>query len=479
VSSPDPVIPTLAAAAREIRSGRLSSVTLTRAVLDRIARFDRDTHAFITVTSELALEQAGEADRAIHNGVPVGPLHGVPVSLKDLVDTAGVPTTAASRVLADRIPTRDATVARRLAAAGAVLVGKTSLHEFAFGVTNVNPHYGPVRNPWDRLRMSGGSSGGSAASVALGMALGSIGTDTGGSIRIPSALCGTVGLKPTYGRVSVAGVLPLSVSLDHVGPITRTVEDAAIMLEAIAGYDPDDPSAVDRPIDRYAGALDAGVRGRRLGVPRKPFFERLEPDVEFAVETALSMLEDLGVVLVNVELPDTEGHEAIFRNIATPEVYDFHETYLETKRELYGDDVANRMAPGATMPAVDYVRAQRERTALTRIVEQVLGKVDLLVLPALPITAPRIEQSTIRWPDGDEPVLGALTRTTRLANLTGLPAISVPCGLSQAGLPVGLQLIGPRFGESAVLSAAYAYEQEAGWDLRPPDPEPPAPEHDA
>ncbi len=459
---------TLASAARRLRDGSLSSVELTRIVLERIAELNPKTNAYIAVTSDRALAEAERADKALESGQRVGLLHGVPLSIKDLIDTAGIPTTAASRVFADRIPAKDASVVRRLAGAGAVLVGKTNLHEFAFGVTNVNPHYGPARNPWNIERMSGGSSGGSAVSVALSMALGSLGTDTGGSIRIPSALCGTVGLKPTYGLVSLNGVIPLSPTLDHVGPIARTVEDAALLLEAIAGFDARDPCSVDVPARPYSRELDGGVGGLRLGVPRKPFFERLESGVERAVEEALGVLERLGAKPIEIEVADTAGHEEIFRNIATPEVYDYHAKYLETGPELYGADVRRRIQPGREMPAVDYVTAERARVALKSAVAEVFEHVDLLVLPALPITAPLIEQLAIDWGDETEPVLQALTRTTRLANLTGLPAISLPCGFSDSNLPIGLQMIGRGFEESTVLRAAYAYEQAAGWYTRRP-----------
>jgi aspartyl-tRNA(Asn)/glutamyl-tRNA(Gln) amidotransferase subunit A len=459
---------TLAEAASRISTGDLSPVELTQAVLERIETLNPKTNAFITVTADHAMRQAETAEAAVKKGEALGPLHGIPVSLKDLIDTAEISTTAASLVMADRVPTQDASVWRRLKDAGAILVGKTNLHEFAFGVTNVNPHYGPARNPWDLDRMSGGSSGGSAVSVALGMSLASLGSDTGGSIRIPSALCGTVGLKPTYGRVSVAGVLPLSPTLDHVGPITRTVEDAALMLEVIAGYDPQDPTSVDVPIRRYSKEIDSGVRGVRVGIPRKTFFQRLAPDVESSVETALGVLERLGAEPVEIDLPDTASHEEIFKCIATTEVFDYHEELLNTKSDLYGEDVRQRMLVGRDMLAVDYVRFQRELIALKAKTERVLETVDLIVLPTLPITAPLVEQTFVEWGDESELILSALTRTTRLANLTGLPAISVPCGFSASDLPVGLQIIAPRFDESGLLNAAYAYEQEAGWHHRSP-----------
>ena len=459
---------TIVSAAERIRDGAISSLELTRAALERIAALNSGTHAFITVTDDRALALAEAADRALASGEDRGALHGIPISLKDLIDTAGVRTTAASRVFEDRVPAEDACVVERLRAAGAVLVGKTNLHELAFGVTNVNPHYGAARNPWDLERMSGGSSGGSAASVALSMALGSLGSDTGGSIRIPSALCGTVGLKPTYGRVSVRGVIPLSPSLDHVGPIARTVADAALLLEAVAGHDPGDPFSADAPVGRYSQQLEGGVAGMRLGVPRDAFFHRLEPGVASAVETALDALGGLGAERVEVGVPDTDGYEAIFKAIATAEVFERHEERLRSSPGMYGDDVRERIAAGKELRAVDYVRAQRERRALTAAVDAVLRSVDLLALPALPITAPAVDQTAIEWADGNETVLHALTRMTRLANLTGLPAISVPCGFSDAGLPIGLQMIGRRFDEARVLRAAHAHERDAGWSARRP-----------
>lgn len=459
---------TIVSAAARIREGEFSCLELTRAVLERIAALNRETHAFITVTADAAEAQAEAADRALESGDDRGPMHGIPVSLKDLIDTAGIRTTAASRVFEDRVPTEDAYVVERLRAAGAVLIGKTNLHELAFGVTNVNPHFGAARNPWDRERMSGGSSGGSAVSVALSMALGSLGSDTGGSIRIPSALCGTVGLKPTYGRVSVRGVIPLSPSLDHVGPIARSVDDAAHLLEAVAGHDPADPFSADAPAGRYSQQLEGGVAGMRLGVPRDAFFDRLEPDVASAVETAVDALGGMGADRVEVAVPDPDGYESIFKAIATAEVFERHEDRLRSGPGMYGDDVRERIAAGKELRAVDYVRAQRERRVLAAAVDAVLRSVDLLVLPALPITAPTIDQTAIEWDGGSETVLHALTRMTRLANLTGLPAMSVPCGFSDTGLPIGLQMIGRRFDESTLLRAARAYERCAGWSARRP-----------
>ena len=304
---------TLASAARMIRVGELSPVELTRAVLDRVESLNDRMAMFITVTADHAMARAEAAERALKDKADLGALHGVPISLKDLFDTKGIRTTAGSRVFADRFPEENSTVTQRLDDAGAVLVGKTNLHEFAFGATSVNPHYGAVRNPWDPDRIAGGSSGGSAVSVALSAALGSMGSDTGGSIRIPAGLTGTVGLKPTYGRVSIAGVVPLSWSLDHVGPMTRTVEDAAIMLEAIAGHDPRDSYSRKVPVPAYSQELEGGIRGLRLGLPKTTFFDRLDPEIDSAVQTAIRRMEEMGASIVEVDIPKRPSAAADLR----------------------------------------------------------------------------------------------------------------------------------------------------------------------
>ena len=460
---------TLASAARLIRSKQLSPVELTRAVLKRIELLNERMAIFITVTANHAIACAEAAEDAIVRGDQLGPLHGVPISLKDLFDTKGIRTTAGSRVFGDRVPEEDATVTARLRAAGAVLVGKTNMHEFAFGATSINPHYGPVRNPWDDEHVSGGSSGGSATSVALSVALGSLGSDTGGSIRIPAALSGTVGLKPTYGRVSIAGAVPLSWSLDHVGPLTRTVEDAALMMEVIAGYDPRDSYSRQVPTPRYSEKLQGGIRGLRLGIPRKTFYNRLDPEVDQAIQTALRRLEQMGAEFVDIAIPAAEGQRAIFANIASPEAFSYHEKHLASSPDLYGSDTRARIEAGRLMLSTDFVRAQRARSILKAELAAALETADLLVTPTVPIPAPRIDQTAVDWDNGRETIVGALTRNTRLFNITGLPAITVPCGFTSGNLPIGLQIIGRAFDEASVLRAAYAYEQDTGWWERRPD----------
>ena len=460
---------TLASAARLIRSKQLSPVELTRATLERIQSLNEKMATFITVTPDLAMEQAHRAEQAVADGRETGPLNGVPIALKDLIDTKGIRTTAGSSVFDDRVPDVDATVTTRLQEAGAVIVGKTNLHELAFGVTSVNPHYGTVRNPWDTNRIAGGSSGGSAAAIVMGMALGSLGSDTGGSIRIPAGLCGAVGFKPTYGRVPVRGVMPLSWSLDHVGPITRTVEDAAIMLGVIAGRDPLDPYSGDVPTARYSEQLEGGVGGLRIGLARRAFFRRLDTEVEAALEAAIDAFRDMGAELVEVDIPSSDQQRAIFNNIVCPEAFSFHEENLTRTPELIAEDVRLRIEAGRLMLSIDYVRAQRARTKVKRELQAALGIADVLVTPTLPIAAPRIDQTHVEWDDATEAVGPALTRNTRLFNVTGLPTVSLPCGFTDNDLPIGLQVTGRAFEEATVLGVAHSYERAAAWSTRRPD----------
>jgi aspartyl-tRNA(Asn)/glutamyl-tRNA(Gln) amidotransferase subunit A len=385
---------------------------------------------------------------AIITVVKGGPA-GVPVTVKDLYDTAGVQTTAGSKVFANRIPQADATVVKKLKNAGMAIVGKTNLHEFAFGVTSVNPHYGTPRNPWDPERICGGSSGGSACAVALKMGFGSMGSDTGGSIRIPAALCGIVGLKPTYGRISLSGVVPLSWSLDHAGPMARTVRDVAMLMEITAG---DDLS--------YAGALDQNIKGVRIGIPKNYFYEELAPAVEAAIQKALGDLEKLGARLIPIELPYVSIHRGTWLQIASPEAYSFHESHLKNHAALYGADVRGRLEPGRTLLSTDYVRAQRARTLIKQECKRVFETVDAIVTPTVPIVAPCIDDLGT--------AAASLPRFTRYFNVAALPAISIPCGFSAEGLPIGMQIVGKAFDEFTVLRIAHTYEQEARWFERIP-----------
>ena len=446
----------------------VSPVEVTRAVLDRIEALDKDLKAYITVLREPAMQAARKAERAIRAGRSLGPLHGVPVSLKDLFATKGIRTTSGSKINADHVPDRDSTVAARLAAAGAILVGKVNMHEFAFGPTGINPHYGTPRNPWDRQRVTGGSSSGSGAAVAAGLCHGSMGTDTGGSVRIPAALCGIVGLKPTYGRVSRAGVTTLAWSMDHPGPMTRTVRDAALMLQTIAGYDPADPASSRAKVPNYTRGLGARLKGLRVGLPTDYFRDLVDPEVEAAVQAAAKVLQGLGAKLVEVSLPHFQYGPAISVVILTAEATAYHEPALRSRPDDYGADVRERLRLGHFLTATQYLNAQRARGAMLDDIRAAFRTVDAILSPTAPIVAPRTDDLTIQWPTRREDARSALPRLTRPWNLTGLPAISVPCGFTAGGLPIGLQVAGRPFDESTVLRLAHAYEQATEWHTRRP-----------
>ncbi|GAA0464867.1 amidase [Streptomyces olivaceiscleroticus] len=458
----------LAAAADAIGAGRLSPVELTDSVLARIEATEPVVSAYAARTAEVAREQAAAAAREIAAGRHRGPLHGIPMALKDLIDTAGVATASGSAVRAGRVPERDATVAARLKQAGAVLLGKAHTHEFAYGLTTPQ-----TRNPWAPGRVPGGSSGGSAAAVAAGAAIFALGTDTGGSIRVPAALTGTVGLKPTYGTVPRDGVAALSWSLDHVGPITRTVRDAGLVLAAIAdpgsdtppGYGSDGSNGHGNRHGR--GAHDAtgepDLRGVRVGVPADYFFDRVDPQVEAAVRTALDRMAALGATLVDVTIPLHRYLQAVHWGLMVPEATAYHATELGGAPELYGDEVRVLLEAGALLPAVDHIRAQRARTLMRREWERLLREVDLIAAPTVPATAALVGQQAFTWPDGTvEAVADAYVRFSSPANLTGLPALSLPVGADRDGLPIGMQLIGRPYGEAALLDAADAYERAFG-----------------
>jgi aspartyl-tRNA(Asn)/glutamyl-tRNA(Gln) amidotransferase subunit A len=384
------------------------------------------------------------------------------VALKDLFATAGVQTTAGSKILANSVPAEDSDDAARLRAAGAVLLGKLNMHEFAYGATGVNPHYGPCRNPWDTSRVTGGSSSGSGAAVASGEAFAALGTDTGGSIRIPASLCGVAGIKPTFGRVSRRGVIPLSWSLDHIGPLARCVEDTALVLGAIAGHDPLDGSSSAEPVPDYTAGLGDGVKGLRIGIPHEFFFDAVDAEVGAAVRIAIGILEGLGAEVSEVGLPLIAEAPGAVTAIMLPEALAYHRRWMEERPEDYGDDVRYRLELGATFLAVHHVQAQRLREVIvSRWREEVFGAVDLLAMPATAVPAPPIEV-------GDLAATFSLIRNTNPLNLLGVPAMSVPCGLTAAGLPIGLQLAGRWWDEATVFRAGYAYEQATDWRRRAP-----------
>ena len=459
---------TIAELAPRLQRREVSPVEVTRAHLERIDRLNAYLLAYITVLPERALAAARRAEDEIRRGQYRGPLHGVPVGLKDLFAIQGVRLTCGSKILAQHVAARHATVTQRLEEAGAIVLGTLNMHEFAWGATSINPHYGTPRNPWDTERIPGGSSGGSAVATRAGLAMATLGSDTGGSVRVPAALSGVVGLKPTYGRVSRAGVHPLCWSLDHPGPLTRSVTDAALVLQAIAGHDAADPTTSRLPVPDYGQALTGVVRGQRVGVPRTLFFEQLEPQVAAAVEAALETLRELGATCVEVELPLMRYVPAASFALLVTEAYAVHEPWLRTRSQDYGADVRLRLALGATMLASHYLKAQRFRTLLYQEVMQALRRVDVLVTPTTLMTAARIDEPVVRIAGQDVVVVTNLARFTRPFNLTGMPALSLPCGFNDAGLPIGLQIVGRPFDESTVLRLAYAYEQHTPWHTRQP-----------
>jgi aspartyl-tRNA(Asn)/glutamyl-tRNA(Gln) amidotransferase subunit A len=443
----------------------ISPVELFDATLKRAHRLQPKLNSFITISEEEGRKAATEAEAEIRNGHYRGPLHGIPISIKDLFATRGVRTTAGSKVLANSVPDFDATAVARLRQAGTVMIGKANMHEFAYGVTNDNPHYGAARNPWDETRVPGGSSGGSAAAVASSQCTASLGSDTGGSIRIPSAACGTVGLKPTYGRVSRYGAIPLAWSLDHVGPITKTVEDAAIMLGAIAGPDPNDPTASSRPVPDYRKEMMKGIRGVRLGIPRQYFFDHIDPEIRQAVDKAIRELESLGATTVDVDIPNLENCAAMEAHITLVEATSYHEPYLQRQPDNYSPAVRTNLEAGRYLLATDYVKSQRARTLLQRNFNQAFRGVDAIVSPTLPAFSPRVGDVWVQSGDLREFVVDAFLRFNIPYDLTGFPAISIPCGFGSTGLPIGLQIAGKTFDETTVLRVANMYEQSTTWRL--------------
>jgi len=443
-----------------VRRKEVSPVDLVRECLSRIEKAHPALNALITIAAESAMAEAQAAETEIQHGMWRGPLHGIPISLKDLVDAAGLPTTAASAALSHHIRTEDAELTRRLRQAGAVIIGKDNLHEFAYGGSSLVSHFGEVHNPWDRERIAGGSSGGSAAAVAAGMSYAAIGTDTAGSIREPAALCGCVGLKPTYGRVSARGVIPLSTSLDHVGPLARTVADAAIVLEGIAGYDAADITTVDVPVADYSSALKQDAKALRVGVPRKFFYEDLDPEVASAMDHALRGIETLVASVTDVQLDVPTD-----RTVAMAESYAYHANKLERDPDKYDPETVRRLRAGEKISASEYIEKRREIDEVRRRIGEVFGDVDVLVTPTTPIPAPliadlRSNQENLR------PAELKLLRGTRPFNVWGLPTISVPCGFTQTGLPIGLQIAGRQWREDLVLRVAHAYEQATAWHKR-------------
>jgi aspartyl-tRNA(Asn)/glutamyl-tRNA(Gln) amidotransferase subunit A len=452
----------VAEASALVKLRKVSPLELTRACLARIDTFNASLNAFITVTAESALTDARHAESEVQHGRWLGPLHGIPIALKDLIDTAGVRTTGASALFKDRIPAEDASVVQRLKSVGAILLGKLNMQELAYGGTSVPSFYGRVSNPWDLSRITGGSSGGSAAAVAAGLCCAALGSDTGGSIREPAALCGIVGLKPTYGRVSNRGVIPLSWSLDHIGPLTRTVVDSAILLQAIAGYDPDDIASENRPVGQYLESEGVDRGSPRVGVPREFFYAELDSDVREAIEKALTVLVSAGATIVDVPL-ELSKDRMVFR----AEAYATQAESIAKTPELYLPETLAKFKTGAGIDAPSYIRARRDLARLRHSSLSVFSSVDLLVTPTTPVTAPKASD----YPATPEDALaldGRLLRNVRPFNMFGFPTISVPCGFSRSGLPIGLQIAAAPWEEQRLISIARTFEAATDWHTRRP-----------
>ena len=457
---------TIAEAARALRNRKISSAELTHEALSRIERLNPKLNAFITLTGESALDASRRADAELAAGADRGPLHGIPIAHKDLFFTRGVRTTGGSKIYEHFVPDHDAAVVEKLAAAGAVSLGKLNMHELAFGITSANPHFGAVRNPWNPDHIPGGSSGGSGAAVAAEMVFAATGSDTGGSIRIPAALCGTVGLKPTYGRVSRFGAMPLAFSLDHMGPLTRSVRDAGLVLNAVAGHDPRDPASAPRPVPDFVPEANCHIHGLRIGVPDAYFFERLDSEVEAAVRRTLSQAEALGAVVKPVRLPDVAAVTAAGMMIQFSEVAAVLEPHL-ANRNLFGKDVLALVDQGRFLTAADYINAQRQRRQSQLDFRAVWREVDCLITPTTAVPAVRIGETLVRIGDQEEEIRSANTRLVRPFNALGLPALSLPCGLTSVGLPIALQIVGRPFDEPSILRVGAALE-DAGVTLAPP-----------
>ncbi len=479
---------TIREASELIKKKEISPVDITRSVLERISDIDRKLNSYITVIADQSLGAAKNAEEAIAKGSYLGPLHGIPLALKDIFITRGIPTTCGSKMLENFIPPYDGSVTKRLVDAGAVIVGKNNMDEFAMGSSTETSYFGPVKNPWDLNRVPGGSSGGSATATAASLCLGSVGTDTGGSIRQPASLCGVVGMKPTYGRVSRFGMIAFASSLDQAGPITKTVEDASIILSAISGYDPMDSTCVDKPVPDYTKHLEDDVEGIKVGIPKEYFIDGIDKEVEEASRKAIELVKDLGGEIIEISLPHTEYAVSTYYIIAPSEAssnlarydgvkYGFRaegarslgEMYRKTRAEGFGDEVKRRIMLGTYALSAGYydayyLKAQRVRTLIKQDFENAFNKVDVIMAPTTPETAFEIGEKT------EDPIKMYLSDVLTIpCNIAGLPGISVPCGFSSGGLPIGIQIIGRPFDEESVLHVAHAYEQGANLrERRPP-----------
>jgi aspartyl-tRNA(Asn)/glutamyl-tRNA(Gln) amidotransferase subunit A len=459
----------LSEAARLVGSKEVSPVDLVDCCLERIAAVNDRLKAYITVYDEQARQVARAAEAMIMAGHRLGPLHGVPIALKDNIALQGLRTTAGSQVLADWVPDEDATVAARLKGAGAIFVGKTNMHEFAWGGTSDNPHYGTCRNPWDDERFPAGSSGGSGVAVAARTCYGALGTDTGGSIRLPSAINGIVGIRPTIGRVSNHGVIPLAWTMDTVGPMARSVEDCALMFNVIAGHDPKDEASALEPVANYTADLARGVKGLRIGIVPGYFFHHLQPPVHDAVRRALATFEGLGATVVDVEIAHIHGNISAQLTIEAAEPSTYHQGWLRERPDAYGDDVRSLLEIGEMLLATHYIQAQRYRRLLRREFLDAFKSVDVFICPSLPFTATRVRETTVVIENGvAEDMLSAIMQFTGVPSLTGLPSLNVPCGFDDDGLPIGMQIIGQPFDEATLFRVGAAFQSVTDFHTRGP-----------
>ncbi|MDQ7980836.1 amidase [Paraburkholderia sp. SARCC-3016] len=460
----------IAAAAKLIRRGEVSPAELLESSLQAIGQHNSTLRAFISVNEESAKKAAAAAELMLSAGYDLGPLHGIPLGIKDNIGIRGERTTAGSKILENWHPDKDATVIAKLKQAGAVFVGKTNMHEFAWGGTSANPHYGRVRNPWDTARFPAGSSGGSGAAVAAGLCYGALGTDTGGSIRLPSAINGVVGLRPTYGRVSNSGIVPLAWTMDTAGPMTRTVEDCALVFNAIAGADPTDPATASVPVDDYLSRMSVGVRGLRIGIVPRYFFSHIQSDVKRAVEQALKTFEELGAHLVEVDVKHIEGNISAQLTIESAEPSTYHQKSLRERPGDFGEDVRTLLEVGEMLLATHYLQAQRYRSVLRNEFLEAFKRVDVFICPTLPFTATALGETSVVIENGvEEDMLSAIMQFTGVASLTGLPSLNVPCGFDSGGLPVGMQIIGAPFTESHLFSVGHAFQCATDFHTRRPD----------
>ena len=459
---------TVAELGKHLRAKAISPVDLTEAYLQRIEATEEELNAFITLTAEDALAAAKQAEQEIAKGDHKGPLHGIPFATKDLFWTAGVRTTSGSEADLEFVPQEDATVVKRLRDAGAFSIGKTNMSEWAFEITGRNEFFGWACNPWDKERMPGGSSSGSAVVVAAGGAPLSLGTDTGGSIRLPAALCGLSGLKPTYGLVSRHGVTPLSWSLDHAGPLAHTIEDVALVMNVLAGYDPNDPYSANVQLASFTSSLNNSIQGLRIGIPREYILDIIHPEVEASFKHALVTLEGLGAHVEEVSIPELEWAPLVGATITPVEAARYHDKRIRLHGDNYDQAIRRRIEGGFFVPEETYMQAQRVRTLIGRKLAETLREVDVLATPASITPAPRIDSATVAIGKATLPVRAALTRLTQIFNINGLPAASAPCGFSNGGLPMGLQIVGPAFEDATVLRVLHAYQQATDWHQRRP-----------